>query len=130
MNPLSEMIDTDYYPLTEFLRQKIAEADLIDPDQRTYIDILYNMEFKLCELHVLFKSKEHYGGILLGISSPTCEFEEFERYRTEYFAMLKELNYSEYIRVIANEIFNPAINENVKIRGLFHWKDFNVSTRG
>ena len=66
----------------------------------------------------------------LELVAPLVKFEEFERYRTEYFAMLKELNYSEYIRVIANEIFNPAINENVKIRGLFHWKDFNVSTRG
>lgn len=96
-----EEIKLDYKPRTSFLRQKIAKADLENRKDREYIADLCRIEDAAYRQQVLQESPHFYGpySFLYG--------EEFGKYRGEYFAMLKEMSYKDFIRVLAGEVSEP-----------------------
>jgi hypothetical protein len=73
-----------YKPKTEFLKQKMAEARL-GKKTRGYIDALCEIEAKVYKEEVLHQGPGFYG------SYEFLHPERYGAYKTEYFAMLKEL---------------------------------------
>jgi hypothetical protein len=90
-----------YAPRTAFLKGRIAKSHFSNKNERKYIEALCKIEDKAYRRQVLHESPGFYGpySLLYG--------EQFGAYREEYFAMLKELSYPDYIRVLVDEISAP-----------------------
>lgn len=90
-----------YKPRTNFLKDKIAKANLRNEKQRNNIATLCKIEDLAYRHQVKHERKRWYG------SYQQLYGEQFSVYRQEYFEILKELSHKDYIRVLANEITEP-----------------------
>ena len=93
----------DYKPRTEFLKNEIARANFNNPKDRERIIALCETEDKAYRYQVKNESKRFYG------SYSFLYNEQFGSYREEYFKMLKELSYKDYIAVLAREVHDPKM---------------------
>ena len=93
----------DYKPRTEFLKSEIAKANVYNPEDRKRIMDLCNIEDLAYRYQVKKEQKRFYGSysFLYG--------EQFGSYREEYFKMLKELSYRDYIYVLTMEVSDPKM---------------------
>ncbi len=108
-----------YKPRTKFLKNKISNANFSKKSDRKYIVELCKVEDDAYRYHVKHESKNFYGSYVF------LNPEEYGQYRKEFFEILKELSYKDYLRVIANELFNPKQYGPDK-----RWKPFKLEEFG
>ncbi|MCL5431250.1 MAG: hypothetical protein M1564_03050 [Candidatus Marsarchaeota archaeon] len=96
-----DVAEVDYKPRTEFLKNEIAKANFNNPKDRKRIMELCKVEDLAYRYQVKREPKRFYGSysFLYG--------EQFGSYREEYFKMLKELSYRDYIYVLTMEVSDP-----------------------
>ncbi len=90
-----------YKPRTKFLKNKLFNANFRKKSDREYIVELCKVENAAYRYQVRGESENFYGSYVF------LHPEEYGPYRKEFFEILKELSYKDYLKVIAKELFNP-----------------------
>ncbi|MGC8479031.1 MAG: hypothetical protein ACP5NE_03885 [Candidatus Micrarchaeia archaeon] len=111
-----------YVPRTSFLKKKIAEAHFGNEKEKAYI-------YSLCmaEEYILYRCGIDHNTLLNSFYS-LQHSPKYNGYRKEYFEMLRELSYKDWIEEVAGEIFIPG-EASTKPRNAFKLEDFNEKDR-
>lgn len=108
-----------YKPRTRFLKNRLADADFRKKSDREYMVELCKVENSAYIYQVRGEPENFYGSYVF------LHPEEYGPYRKEFFKMLKELSYKDYLRVIAKELFDPEQYGPGK-----RWKPFRLEELG
>ena len=111
--------ETPYKPMTEFLKKKIANANFKKKSDREYILGLCKVENAAYKYQVKGESTGFYGSYVF------LHPEEYGPYRKEFFGILKELSYQDYLKVVTMELFDPSQYGPGKQWEPFKLEDFN-----